>query len=172
MLAPCFDIYFHQIKLAGGEAQVCPLRVVGEGDTRGASACCSWVCSSDAHWTMVGAEWQLDLEEFEACFKPNTRVVLLNTPHNPTGKVTTRACYACLVSPVPQQLGVRLSQVFSRAELEAIAAIIVRHPDVVVLADEVYEHIVFDGHEHVHIASLPDMYEPASRLPPSVVALC
>ena len=36
MLAPCFDIYFHQIKLAGGEAQLCPLRVVGEGDTRGA----------------------------------------------------------------------------------------------------------------------------------------
>jgi N-succinyldiaminopimelate aminotransferase len=62
-----------------------------------------------------------------------TRVLLLNTPHNPTGRV------------------------LDRAELEAIAAVCVEH-DLVVISDEVYEHLVFDG-AHVPIATLPGMAE-------------
>jgi N-succinyldiaminopimelate aminotransferase len=62
-----------------------------------------------------------------------TRVLLLNTPHNPTGRV------------------------LDRGELEAIAAVCIEH-DLVAIADEVYEHLVFDG-EHVPIATLPGMAE-------------
>ena len=65
---------------------------------------------------------------------PRTRLVLLNTPHNPTGKV------------------------FTRAELELVAALAREH-DAWVVTDEVYEHLVFDGAEHVPIATLPGMCE-------------
>lgn len=55
----------------------------------------------------------------------------LNTPHNPTGKV------------------------FTREELGAVAEILLRHPHVTVVMDEVYEKLVYDGKEHVRFASLP-----------------
>ena len=64
---------------------------------------------------------------------PRTRMLLLNTPHNPTGKV------------------------FSRAELELVASVCLEH-DLIAVADEVYEHLVFDG-EHVPLATLPGMAE-------------
>ncbi|HEU4406608.1 MAG TPA: aminotransferase class I/II-fold pyridoxal phosphate-dependent enzyme [Polyangiaceae bacterium] len=68
-----------------------------------------------------------------AAFGEKTRAVVLNTPHNPTGKV------------------------FSRAELEAVAALCRRH-DAVCVADEVYEHLVYEG-EHLPISALPGMAE-------------
>lgn len=76
---------------------------------------------------------ELDVDALEAAVGPHSRLLLLNTPHNPTGKV------------------------FTRAELEQIARIAIDN-DLVVLSDEVYEHMVFDG-EHVPIASLPGMRE-------------
>ncbi len=69
----------------------------------------------------------------EAAITPKTRAILLNSPHNPTGKV------------------------FSRAELEHIAALCVEH-DLIAISDEVYEHLVFDG-SHIPIAGLPGMRE-------------
>ena len=82
----------------------------------------------------VAAEWYLDMSEFAAAFSPRTKAVILNTPHNPTGKV------------------------FSREELEDIACVIRAQPtDVVVVCDEVYENLTYDGYEHVHMATLPDM---------------
>lgn len=76
----------------------------------------------------------LDVEALRAAVTDRTKVLLLNTPHNPTGKV------------------------FSREELEAVAAIAREH-DLVVISDEVYEHLVFDGLAHVPIATLPGMAE-------------
>jgi aspartate/methionine/tyrosine aminotransferase len=67
-------------------------------------------------------------------FTDNTRAALLNTPHNPTGKV------------------------FTVDELTAIGAIIKKHNSVLV-TNEVYERIVFDGHKHIYAASLPGMWE-------------
>ena len=84
--------------------------------------------------TLRAPDYRLDLEELEAAVTPRTRVVLLNTPHNPTGRV------------------------LDRAELEGVADVARRH-DLVVVTDEVYEHLVFDDHEHVPIATLPDMFE-------------
>jgi N-succinyldiaminopimelate aminotransferase len=72
-----------------------------------------------------------DPEELRAAFGPRTRLVLLNSPHNPTGKV------------------------FSAAELELIASLCVER-DVIAVTDEVYEHLVFEG-AHVPLASLPGM---------------
>ena len=77
--------------------------------------------------------WRYDDAALAAAMD-GARVLLLNTPHNPTGKV------------------------FTRAELTRIAALAIDH-DVIVIADEVYEHIVFDGREHVPIATLPGMLE-------------
>ncbi len=79
-------------------------------------------------------DWWFDEGELAAAFGPRTRLILLNTPHNPTGKV------------------------FTQAELEVIAGLC-RRWDVLALSDEVYEHIVFDGHPHVSLATLPGMWE-------------
>ena len=73
-----------------------------------------------------------DPDELRAAFSPRTRAVLLNTPHNPTGAV------------------------FTREQLALVAGLAVEH-DAVVVSDEVYEHMVFEGAAHVPIASLPGM---------------
>lgn len=78
--------------------------------------------------------FRLDTEGLREAVGPRTRVILVNTPHNPTGTVLTRD------------------------ELSAIAAEAQR-VDAIVVTDEVYEHLVFDGAEHVPIASLPGMRE-------------
>ncbi|MBB2985219.1 pyridoxal phosphate-dependent aminotransferase [Terracoccus luteus] len=79
-------------------------------------------------------DFAVDEESLRAAFTPRTRLVLLNTPHNPTGKV------------------------FTRAELELVASLAREH-DAWVVTDEVYEHLVFDGVEHVPMATLPGMAE-------------
>ncbi|MFF5712030.1 pyridoxal phosphate-dependent aminotransferase [Streptomyces sp. NPDC012756] len=76
----------------------------------------------------------LDLDELRAAVTDRTRLILLNTPHNPTGTVLTRA------------------------ELTAVAELAAER-DLLVVTDEVYEHLVFDGAEHLPIASLPGMRE-------------
>jgi len=84
--------------------------------------------------TLRAPEFRLDVDALEAAVTDRTRVMLVNTPHNPTGTV------------------------LNRAELEAIARIAVEH-DLVVITDEVYEHLVFDDHEHIPLATLPGMFE-------------
>ena len=79
--------------------------------------------------------FEFDEGELRAAFTPRTKAILVNTPHNPTGKV------------------------FSRAELEFIAALCKEH-DVMAITDEVYEHLVFEaGQPHVSLAMLPGMWE-------------
>jgi aspartate/methionine/tyrosine aminotransferase len=84
--------------------------------------------------TLHPPDWSFDPDELRAAFTPRTRVLLLNTPHNPTGKV------------------------FTRQELEFIANLCQEH-DVVVITDEVYDRITFDGTTHVSLATLPGMWE-------------
>ncbi|WP_079149125.1 pyridoxal phosphate-dependent aminotransferase [Streptomyces agglomeratus] len=78
-----------------------------------------------------GGRYVLDLDELRAAVTPRTRLILLNTPHNPTGTVLTRE------------------------ELTEIAALAVER-DLLVVTDEVYEHLVFEG-EHIPLASFPGM---------------
>jgi N-succinyldiaminopimelate aminotransferase len=81
--------------------------------------------------TLRAPDFAFDVEAFRAAITPATRLVLLNTPHNPTGKV------------------------FTRAELTALAEVCIEH-DLVVLTDEVYEHLVYEA-VHVPLASIPGM---------------
>ncbi|MEP6649741.1 MAG: pyridoxal phosphate-dependent aminotransferase [Lapillicoccus sp.] len=78
--------------------------------------------------------FEVNEASLRAAFSPRTRLVLLNSPHNPTGKV------------------------FSRAELELVCAL-AREYDAWVVSDEVYEHLTFDGVEHVPVSTLPGMWE-------------
>jgi aspartate/methionine/tyrosine aminotransferase len=84
--------------------------------------------------TLHAPAFRFDPEELRAAFSPRTRVLLLNSPHNPTGTV------------------------FRREELHLIAELCQEY-DVLAVTDEVYEHIVFDGWEHVRLATLPGMWE-------------
>jgi aminotransferase len=79
-------------------------------------------------------DWTFDPAELAGAFNSRTKAIILNTPNNPTGKV------------------------FTRAELETIAALC-RKWDVVAISDEIYEHIIYDGHRHVPIAAIDGMAE-------------
>jgi N-succinyldiaminopimelate aminotransferase len=111
VLEPYYDSYVAMIQMAGGVRRVVTLRA---------------------------PDYRLDADELRAAVTPRTRFLLLNSPHNPTGTVLTRA------------------------ELQAVAEVAIEH-DLVVITDEVYEHLTFsddDGdHEHVPIATLPGMFE-------------
>ncbi len=79
-------------------------------------------------------DWTFDESELRTTFGPRTRAIVINTPNNPTGAV------------------------FTREELAAVAELCVEH-DAIAITDEIYEHITYDGAEHVPIATLPGMAE-------------
>ncbi|MBC3763997.1 pyridoxal phosphate-dependent aminotransferase [Quadrisphaera oryzae] len=107
VLEPYYDSYAATIALSGATRRTVPLRA---------------------------PDFEVTEEALRAAFTDRTRLVLLNSPHNPTGRV------------------------LSRAELELVARLAVQH-DAVVVSDEVYEHLVFSGARHVPLASLPGMAE-------------
>ncbi len=107
MFEPSFDIYAACIAMAGGHVR--PV-------------------------TMHPPTYGVDIDELRAAITPRTKLILLNSPHNPTGKV------------------------FTRDELQAIADIAIEH-DLIVVTDEVYEHLTFDGLAHIPMATLPGMRE-------------
>jgi len=82
--------------------------------------------------TSAGGEWTFDEKELRAAFDRRTKAIILNTPNNPTGKV------------------------FTRAELELIRDLCIEF-DVLAITDEIYEHILYDGTEHISMASLEGM---------------
>jgi len=118
LIEPFYDSYPASVIMAGGTPVYVPLRPVHEGGG--------------------AASWALDMDELAAAFTPRTRLLILNTPQNPLGKV------------------------YSAAELQQIAAL-VRRSNAYVLSDEVYEWMTYpDGAspvEHVRIATLPGMWE-------------
>jgi len=77
-------------------------------------------------------DWTFDRAELEAAFNNHTRAIIINTPNNPTGKV------------------------FTKEELEFIAKLCLKW-DVLAITDEIYEHIIYDGHKHVPMASITGM---------------
>ena len=81
--------------------------------------------------TLRPPDWSFDPDELSAAFNRKTRAVVVNTPHNPTGKV------------------------YSREELEQIAQLCVEH-NAIAITDEIYEHLVYRG-RHVSMATLEDM---------------
>jgi N-succinyldiaminopimelate aminotransferase len=95
------------------------------------SACIAFAGARRRPVTLRPPDFALDVEALDAAAGPRARVMLLNTPHNPTGRV------------------------LARPELEAIARVCIER-DLVCVSDEVYEHLVYDG-AHVPIATLPGM---------------
>jgi N-succinyldiaminopimelate aminotransferase len=106
VLEPYYDSYVAMIQMAGGVRRPVTLRA---------------------------PDFRLNLDGMAAAITPRTRLILLNTPHNPTGTVLTRA------------------------ELEGVAALAIAH-DLVVVTDEVYEHLTF-GSAHIPLSTLPGMFE-------------
>lgn len=105
LIAPYYDSYDAMVTMAGGVRRTVALR---------------------------GPDLRLDPDELAAAVTDRTRVLVLNTPHNPTGRV------------------------LDAVELATVAQVAERH-DLLVLSDEVYEHLTFDGRAHVPFASLPGM---------------
>ncbi len=112
LFEPMYDSYAAAVAMAGGVVRAVPLHPPLEH----------------------GGRWSFDPGQLRAAITPRTRLILVNTPHNPTGTVLTRD------------------------ELAVLAAHAV-DADLLVLTDEVYEHLVFDGARHVSIAALPGMRE-------------
>lgn len=86
------------------------------------------------YYTLHPPNWGIDKATLEALFSDKTKLIIVNTPHNPTGKV------------------------FDKAELQLIADLCHKY-DVLAISDEVYEHIVFDQAQHVPLATLDGMAE-------------
>lgn len=86
------------------------------------------------HVRLAWPDWGFDPEAVKAAFTPKTKVLILNTPNNPTGKV------------------------FSRSELGLLADLCTDH-DVVAVTDEIYEHMVYDGGRHISLATIGRMAE-------------
>ncbi len=110
VVEPYYDSYAAAVAMAGAQR-----RVIGLVETE-------------------NGRLELDLDALRDAITPKTRAVLLNSPHNPTGTVS------------------------SRAQLEEVARLCVEH-DLIAVTDEVYEHLVFDGAEHLPLASFPGMRE-------------
>jgi kynurenine--oxoglutarate transaminase/cysteine-S-conjugate beta-lyase/glutamine--phenylpyruvate transaminase len=131
LFEPFFDLYVNQIKLAGGIPVYVPLKFVPYSDDRAS-----------------GGEWVLEPDKLANAVSPKTRAIILNSPHNPTGKV------------------------FTLSEMKMIAdSVIAAGPQCVVISDEVYKYIIHSSpprHEllettscpgHIHFASLPGMWD-------------
>lgn len=84
-------------------------------------------------------EWRVNADALERTITNKTKLIVINTPHNPLGKVMTRG------------------------ELEIVADAARRH-DLIVVCDEVYEHLIFDGRPHIPLMTLPDMFERTIRI--------
>ncbi|MGY1826700.1 MULTISPECIES: pyridoxal phosphate-dependent aminotransferase [unclassified Blastococcus] len=112
LFEPIYDSYSASVAMAGGVVRPVPLHPPEDG----------------------AGPWTFDEAELRAAITPRTRLLLVNSPHNPTGTVLT-------------------------ADELAVLAGLARDHDLTVVTDEVYEHLVFDGARHVSLATLPGMRE-------------
>lgn len=139
MFEPAFDIYDAQVKLAEGVSVFVPLRrsdddtATKKDATEGANSSSASSSDSSGSGALRNSNqvFHIDWGALEFALARKPRILILNTPHNPTGKLFT-----------PEELQ-RIAQMLS--------------PETIVITDEVYEYLVFDGHEHTSMANLlPD----------------
>ncbi|BCR83445.1 kynurenine--oxoglutarate transaminase [Aspergillus chevalieri] len=114
---PFFDQYISNIEMPSGTIRYVPLHPPKDGATRTSSA----------------AEWTINFEELENAINPKTKMIVLNSPHNPVGKV------------------------FSKAELERIGELCVKH-NLIILSDEVYDRLYYVPFTRIATLS-PELYE-------------
>ena len=126
VIEPFYDAYVAAINLAGAEYTAVPLRYIPADSEQ--------PLGTGDEGQLLGGCWRLDEDALADAVLPHTAMIIVNTPHNPTGHI------------------------FTRGELEAISKVAVKH-DLIVLADEVYEHLIFDGAQHVPVASIDGLAE-------------
>ena len=136
---PAYDAYVPDITMAGATpipVKLYPPRTNQRPTTNDQGATSGVENSAESSSLVLGpsSSWHFDPDELRAAFALRPKVVFVNTPHNPTGKV------------------------FTRAELELIAALCQEY-DVLAIVDEVYDRLTYDGAEHVALATLPGMWE-------------
>lgn len=107
VLEPVYDSYIPAIELCGGKAVICRL---------------------------VLPDYHVDWSQVRAAITPRTKMILINSPHNPTGSV------------------------LSQADLATLAAML-KGTNIVVMSDEVYEHVVFDARKHASVCQVPELAE-------------
>lgn len=112
LFAPFYDSYAPIIEAAGAVPRIVPLRP---------------------------PEWRIDREALRSAITPGTRVIAINTPHNPTGRV------------------------YTAEELQIIADVAIER-DLIVVCDEVYEHLIFDGVPHTPLMTMPGMRDRCVRI--------
>jgi methionine aminotransferase len=105
IIEPAYDSYAPSVELAGGKPVFIQLNA---------------------------ESWRVNWNEFQKLINPRTRMIVINTPHNPTGSI------------------------FSGADLQKLEKLI-QNTDIIILSDEVYEHIVFDGNDHQSVARFPKL---------------
>jgi aspartate/methionine/tyrosine aminotransferase len=133
ILEPAYDAYVPDVIMAGAV----PIYVKLHPPSLGVGGWGLGVGSAESNPqppTPNSQAWHFDPAELRAAFERRPKLILINTPHNPTGKV------------------------FSRAELELIAALC-QEFDVLAIADEVYDRMVYDQAAHISLATLPGMWE-------------
>ncbi|KAH7924027.1 PLP-dependent transferase [Leucogyrophana mollusca] len=116
MFEPFFDQYLPSVTFNGGKPVYVPLHPHTQGEKP------------------TSNDWKIDFDELRRAITPKAKLIIINTPHNPVGKV------------------------FTKEELEQIA-VLAEEFNLLVMADEVYDCLVFDGKEHVRFANLPGMWD-------------
>ena len=130
LIEPFYDCYLPQAKFSGGKVigiPMIPPKIREKSDFENIK---------EEDYAKLTDDWKLDFEKLKNTLSSKTKIIILNTPNNPTGKILTYD------------------------ELKQVAALLENYPNVIVLLDEVYEYMVFDEYEELpRMVNLPGMWD-------------